>query len=141
MIRAHFTDNETGWVEPVGDRTAIVLGVPWTTDRFGYKDRVALVPSVGCTCKNCRIPQVADVVERSGMNRYVITLVRRKQKNIRRVVDAIRLLDPLSRHSALQESWEIRVATRLQRQTLAAFLRVALPFRVNVLDFYPGKVG
>lgn len=141
MIRAHYTDNETGWVEPLGDGTAIVLGVPWTTDRFGYKDRVSLVPSVDCQCRNCRIPQVADVVERSGLNHYVITLVRQKQKNIRRMVDAIRVLDPVSRHSALWVCGEIRVATRLQQQTLAAFLRAALPFRVNVLDFYPGKVG
>lgn len=143
MIRAHFTDNETGWVEPEGDGTAIVLCVPWTTSRFSYLDRVALVPSTGCSCKNCKIPQVGEFLWHNAphlLHSWVVTLRRQKQKNLRRLMEMIAKVDPESRCAHLQESWEVRVATRLDRNELAWQL-MRLPFRVNVLDFYPGKVG
>ena len=146
MIRAHFTDNETGWVEPVsediGDGTFWIVGVPWTTDRFGYMDRVLLVPSTECSTTNCRIPQVGEVVVRSNMYSYVVTLRRQKQKNLRRLMEAIGKADPKSRCANLQGSLEVRVATLLDKNMLAWKMDMTgIPFRVDVLPFYPGKIG
>lgn len=141
MIRAHFTDNETGWVEPGNDGTAKILNVPWTTDRFGYGDQVLLVPSTNCACKKCRIPQVSDVVERSNLFTYVLTLQRPKWKNLRRLKNALEELDPAICCAHLIGSWEIRVATCMDLGTISLCLWLKLPFRVNVLPFYPGKIG
>jgi hypothetical protein len=139
MIRAHYTDNETGWVEPLGDGTARVLNVPWTTGDFGYLDIVQLRPSSECPEPTCTMPTVGDVLERSQLHSWVVDCHLWKRKNGRRLADALNRADPEIRFSNFIGSCEFRVATRLSAVELAQ--RLKLPFRVNILDFYPGKVG
>ena len=139
MIRAHYTGIETGWVEPLGDGTARVLDVPWTTGDFGCLDIVRLRPSSECPEPTCTLPTVGDVLERSQLHSWVVDCHLWKRKNRRRLADALSRADSAIRFSNLIGSCEFRVAPRLSAVELAQ--RLKLPFRVNVLDFYPGKVG
>jgi hypothetical protein len=82
---------------------------------------------------------VGDVLERSQLHSWVVACHLWKQKNSRRLADALSRADPEICFSNLIGSCEFRVATRLSAVELAQ--RLKLPFRVNVLDFYPGKVG
>lgn len=133
-IRAKYTSTETGWVEPVAGGYRI-LNVPWTTADFGYGDVVGLdrIPK-----KLLPLPSVVRVVFPSGLNSFVVRFTPKK-KNIRRVVTALEAADPDVRISNLMYSYECRIATRLSAEELAQ--RLKLPFRVDILPFFPGKIG
>lgn len=135
----HFTAKESGFVELLWDGTARILNVPWSTDRIHYLDRVEIEPSAACGDPLCSGRSAGRVIEAARLSAWVVVCQTRKAKNLRRLATALVQADPELRFASLAGSWEFRVATRLGLQELQQ--RVVVPFRVNIIPFYPGKIG